>query len=159
MQVKTKHFGTVDIDDNKVISFPNGLFGFSEYKKFAIIYELTEDGEIPIINWLQSLEDKDVALPIMNPISIIPNYNPTIEDELIKPLGECNETNIIFYTVVNAHKEVEKLTTNLKAPIIINMDRFTGVQVMAENDDYTIRFNIYELLQNAKKNSKGAGEV
>lgn len=159
MQVITKHFGTIDIDEQKIITFPHGLFGFNQYKKFAIIYELTDDGEIPVINWLQSLEDKDVALPIMNPISIVPDYNPVVEDELLKPLGTWNETNIIFYTVVNAHSEVEQLTTNLKAPITINMDNFTGVQVMVENDNYPIRFNIYELLQKAKKNSKGAGEA
>ncbi|MDF2821732.1 MAG: hypothetical protein K0R15_2173 [Clostridiales bacterium] len=159
MKVNTKHFGIVEIDDNKIINFRNGIFGFNEYKEFAIVYELTDDGEIPIINWLQSLEDKNIAIPIMNPISILNEYNPIIEDELINQLGDCNESNVAFYTVINAKKDVEELFTNLKAPIIINTDTFLGVQVMVENDDYPIRFNIYEMLRNAKKNSKEVGEV
>ena len=38
MLVKTKCFGEVDISEEKIIEFEDGILGFEEYKKYTIKY-------------------------------------------------------------------------------------------------------------------------
>ncbi|MCR5431995.1 MAG: flagellar assembly protein FliW [Lachnospiraceae bacterium] len=150
MRINTRYFGTVDLDDNKVIEFDEGLFGFEEYKKFALIFN-NEARERPAISWLQSVEEQALALPVMIPTIVKPDYNPVVEDEALETLGDWNEENISVLVTVTVPEDLTNMTTNLKAPIIINTDSMKGVQTVVENPDYEIRFKIYDLLKTAGK--------
>ncbi|MBO4496856.1 MAG: flagellar assembly protein FliW [Lachnospiraceae bacterium] len=150
MRINTRYFGTVDLDDDKVIVFDDGLFGFEEYKKFALIFN-NEAKERPAISWLQSVDEQALALPVMIPTIVKPDYNPVVEDDALETLGAWNEENISVLVTVTVPEDLKNMTTNLKAPIIINTDTMKGVQTVVENQDYEIRFKIYDLLKAAGK--------
>ena len=150
MRINTRYFGTVDLDDDKVIVFDEGLFGFEEYKKFALIFN-NEAKERPAISWLQSVDEQALALPVMIPTVVKPDYNPVVEDDALETLGDWNEENISVLVTVTVPEDLKDMTTNLKAPIIINTDTMKGVQTVVENQDYEIRFKIYDLLKAAGK--------
>ena len=150
MRINTRYFGTVDLDDDKVIVFDEGLFGFEEYKKFALIFN-NEAKERPAISWLQSVDEQALALPVMIPTVVKPDYNPVVEDDALETLGDWNEDNISVLVTVTVPEDLKIMTTNLKAPIIINTDTMKGVQTVVENQDYEIRFKIYDLLKAAGK--------
>lgn len=150
MRINTRYFGTVDLDDDKVIVFDDGLFGFEEYKKFALIFN-NEAKERPAISWLQSVDEQALALPVMIPTIVKPDYNPVVEDDALETLGDWNEDNISVLVTVTVPEDLKNMTTNLKAPIIINTDTMKGVQTVVENQDYEIRFKIYDLLKAAGK--------
>ena len=150
MRINTRYFGTVDLDDDKVIVFDEGLFGFEEYKKFALIFN-NEAKERPAISWLQSVDEQALALPVMIPTIVKPDYNPVVEDDALETLGDWNEENISVLVTVTVPEDLKNMTTNLKAPIIINTDTMKGVQTVVENQDYEIRFKIYDLLKAAGK--------
>ena len=73
MQVDTRWFGTVDIDDNKIVTFDLGIIGFEDCKKFTLIYDV-EKGDEAAIMWLQSLDEAALALPVMKPEYIMKGY-------------------------------------------------------------------------------------
>ncbi|TCT14017.1 flagellar assembly factor FliW [Natranaerovirga pectinivora] len=148
MIIESKHFGEVEIDQDKVLNFQHGLLGLTEYKNFTILYDSEDDH--PIISWLQSTEEKDFALPIINPLLVLEDYNPTIEDELLTELGELKEENLLVFNVVVIPDDITKMTTNLKAPIVINTDTKKGRQVIVENEDYEIKFPLYKELKKFK---------
>jgi len=154
MLVKTKHFGEVELDESKILHFENGILGFEDYKLYTILYE-EEDGKRPDISWLQSLEEPALALPVISPFIIKPDYNPVIEDELIKHLEELNDNNIVVLVAVTVPADIEKITANLKAPIIINSENRKGAQVIVENPDYEIKHYIYEELKAYKAAKEG----
>ncbi len=154
MLVKTKHFGEVDLDDNKVIHFENGIFGFEDYKKYTILYD-EEDGEKPDISWLQSLDEPALAIPVINPLMAIPDYNPQVDDEYLNPLGDLTEENIVVLVSITVPENVEKMTANMKAPFIINSDDRKGAQVVVENLEYEIKFSFYDQLQAYKAAKEG----
>lgn len=146
MLVKTKHFGDIDIDESKIIIFENGIFGFEDCKKFTLIYD-SESDEKPVISWLQSIEESALALPVMNPFLIKPDYNPTVEDEVLWPLGESEEEDLVLLVTVTVPRDVEQMTANLKAPLVLNTETRKGVQVVVENSEYEIKFPVFEILQ------------
>ena len=150
MRVQTKFFGEVELDDNKILEFPNGIIGFEDFKKFAIIYDVEDDRETKI-SWLQSLEEPVLALPIVDPLAIVPDYAPMIEDELLKPLGNPTDEDLLFLLVMTVPSDMKKVTANMKAPVIINTKTCTGVQLIVDNADYPVKYNVYDAVQKMKE--------
>lgn len=145
MKVVTKHFGEVEVEDDKVVEFEQGIFGFEAYKKYVMLYEKkgTKDG----LCWMQSIDDVELSLPVINPIFWFPEYSPEIADELIAKLGNLKEEDLNIFSVVVITEKLEDMTTNLKAPMVINIKTRKGMQIIVENDDYEIKHNLYEQMK------------
>lgn len=150
MRVQTKFFGEVDIEDEKIIDFPSGIIGFENFNKFTIIYDIDNDCQTRI-SWLQSVEEPALALPVVDPLAIVPEYIPMIEDELLAPLGNPADEDLLFLLVMTVPADMTKVTANMKAPIIINAEKKKGVQLIVENADYPVKFNVYESVQKMKE--------
>jgi len=150
MKINTRNFGEIEIDENKVLDFPVGIIGFEDLKKFTIIFDVEKE-ENKSIMWLQSIDEPGFALPVVNPLYVTDNYNPYVEDELLKEIGEFDDESLVILTTVTVPIDIKNLSVNLKAPIIINTATKKGMQVIVENDDYEVKHGIYEYLQ-AKKN-------
>ena len=145
MQINTKWFGTVEIDAAKVITFEKGLIGFEDCSRFAIVYETEDKKEKPIM-WLQSLDEQALALPIIKPEYIVDEYAPDVEDELVYKLGEnVKSDDLMIFVTMTVPSDLTKMTCNLKAPIIINTATMKAVQAVAANEDYVVRFPVYNL--------------
>lgn len=149
MLIQTKHFGKIDLEESKIITFDQGIMGFEECKQYTILYDI-EDGQNPAISWLQSIEEPGLALPVINPFIVKTDYNPVVEDELLKPLGEINEENLVLLLTVTVPTDIEKISVNLKAPFIINADTRKGCQAIVENQDYDIKYKVYDIIQKSK---------
>lgn len=149
MVAETKFFGTVDIEDDKLIEFPAGIIGFENLKKFALIYDTNKE-ERSSISWLQSMEEPLMALPVINPLDIKAEYTPIIEDELTKQIGNPADADIMILVTMSIPSDLTQMTANLKAPIIINTTNRKAMQVIAENEDYEIKYNVYKVFEELK---------
>lgn len=149
MQITTRVFGQINIEDDKIITFVNGLVGFPELKDFALIYD-TEKSDRRGIQWLQSMQEPDFAMPVIDPLSLIPDYNPQVEDEWLKPLGDLDPEHLLVLVTVTVPSDLTKMTVNLKGPIVINANTRKASQVIAEGDGCDVKFPIYEILQSGK---------
>jgi Uncharacterized protein conserved in bacteria len=150
MLVKTKYFGEIDLDESKIITFENGIMGFEEYKKYTILFD-EEEGDKAVISWFQSLDEQGLAIPVISPLSVRTDYNPVVEDELLVPLGNITDENLVILLTLTVPSDLTKMTANLKAPLIINSDTRKGRQIIIENQDYEIKYNVYEAVQKLKK--------
>lgn len=152
MRIQTKWFGEIEIDKDKVITFDRGIIGFDEFKQFTIVYDAQKDAQSSTI-WLQSLDEVSLALPVIKPELIFEKYDPIVEDELINSLGEnIKDAELLVLVTLTVTQDIKEMTCNLKAPIIINVDTMRGVQLIADNDDYMVRYPIYNILeQNSRK--------
>lgn len=150
MKVLTKFFGEVELDDKKVLEFPNGIIGFEDFKKYAILYDEENEGKTRI-SWLQSLDEPALALPVIDPLAIVSEYTPVIEDELLKPLGDPADEDLLFLLAMTVPSDMTKVTANMKAPFIINAAACKGAQIIVDNADYLVKFNVYESVQRMKE--------
>lgn len=149
MVAETKYFGTIDIEDEKIIKFPMGIIGFENLKNFALIYDVERE-ERSNISWLQSMEEPLMVLPVINPLDIREEYNPIIEDELIDAIGNPSEDDTLILVTMSIPSDMTKVTANLRAPIIINTATRQAMQVIVENSDYEIKYNIYDVVERLK---------
>lgn len=150
MTIETKVFGEVTIDDNKIIHFENGIIGFPDLTDFALIYD-EEKGNDAGIRWLQSLQEPAFAMPVMDPLLILSSYNPVVDDEMLKPLGELDPDEILVLVTVTVPKDLKKMSVNLRAPLVINVKERKAVQIILDGEEYMIKFPIYDIVKNGKK--------
>lgn len=150
MVIKTRVFGEIEIDDTKIITFAGGIIGFPDLKKFTLLYDAEKTGGI---KWLQSLDEPAFAMPVMDPLYVRENYNPVVEDELLKPLGELDPEEILVLVTVTVPKELTQMSVNLQAPLIINAENKTGCQIIIDNEggEFPVKFMIYDILQEKKE--------
>lgn len=148
MNVDTRVFGEIDIEEEKILTFEDGIIGFPEMKRFALLFD-EEKGEKTEISWLQSLDEPIFAMPVMNPLVIRPDYNPTVEEELLKTLGNLEPDNMLVLVTVTVPEEIEKISINLKAPIVINADERKAAQVIVDGEQ--VKYPIYDIIRSDKK--------
>ena len=141
MKVDTKYFGEIEIWEEKILHFPQGLFGFDEYKDFTILYDNEEEGE-PFFSWLQCVTEKSLAFPIVNPFKIREDYDPIVEDALLEPIGDCKPDELLVFLLATVPSDPKKASVNMKAPLVINTVNRRGMQLIVENEDYEIRHMI-----------------
>lgn len=152
MEVKTRLFGNINIDENKIIHFVGGLVGFPELRDFALIHDGdSESGKG--IQWLQSMQDGNFAIPVVDPLQILDSYDPVVEDELLTPLGELTAEDMLVLVTITVPEDITKMTVNLKGPFVINAKNCMACQVIAENDGLQVKFPVYDILK-AKKEGK-----
>ena len=149
MKAATRLFGEIEIDEGKIITFEDGIIGFPDMKKFTLIFDEEKEGR-PSISWLQSMDEPEIAFPVMDPLFVCETYNPSVEDELLKNLGTIKEDNLYVLVTVTVPQNIKELAVNLKAPIVINTDTRKASQIIVE-DDLPVRYRIYEILEEAKK--------
>ena len=157
MRVNTKIFGEIDIEEEKIIMFEKGIIGFPDMKHFTLIHD-EEEGAGAGIRYLQSLDEPAFAMPVMDPLVVVPDYNPEVEDELLKPLGELAPDSLFVLVTVTVPREIEKMSINLQAPIVINADERKAVQIIIEGSEYKIKFPIYDILQQRKNGAEKKGD-
>lgn len=150
MKVNTRVFGEVDVAEEKLLTFDNGIIGLENMKRFVLLYD-SEKGEGDTITWLQSLDDADFAMPVINPYIVKQDYNPVVEDEMMVSLGELNPEDLMVFTTIKVPADITQMTVNFKAPIIIHAKTRKGCQIIAENEDYLVRQPVYDALKEAKE--------
>ena len=153
MNVMTKVFGEITIDDDRIITFPKGIIGFPDLTEFALLHDSEKGSDS--IHWLQSIQEPGFAMPVMDPLIVCPDYNPEVDDELLKHLGELNPEELLVLVTVTVPKDLTQMTVNLRGPIIIDAIGRKATQVIVEGDEYQVKFPIYDILN---ENKKKAGE-
>lgn len=146
MKITTRVFGEVDIEDSKIINFPGGIIGFPDLKDFALIHDAEEAGATPI-RWMQSIQEPNFAMPVMDPLAVCPEYNPIVEDELLKPIGQIDPESVLVLVTLTVPKDIKKMSVNLQAPFVINADERKAVQLIVDNEKYPVRYEIYDIIK------------
>jgi len=146
MNITTKQYGNVEIEESQIINFEEGLPGYPTLKKYVIL-KSTETKSLCC--YLQSLDDPNVSLPITVPFVFFPDYKPEISDEDFKKIDITDTTgaqNLSVFNVLVVPTQVKETTINLKAPIVINEKTKKGGQFFATNKEYGVKHKLTELV-------------
>ncbi|MGH4141109.1 flagellar assembly protein FliW [Clostridium sp.] len=145
MELVTKYHGVREYSNEDIIVFKKGLPGFKELKSF-IIFPL-ESNEVFSI--LHSIEANEVGLVLVSPYTVASDYEFKIPDPDIKELQIAKPEQVLVLTTVTLDSNIENMTTNLKAPIIINIKERLGEQLILDNDKYKIKQPLFKRNDNS----------
>jgi flagellar assembly factor FliW len=148
IQIESSRFGALLVDEERVITFPNGLLGFPDYRRFALI----QTGEENYFFWLQSVDDPNLAFVVTDPAIFFKGYEVPLRDETRQDLGmevpgeagtqaeeapRGDETFLQVFVICN--KVGEWLTGNLLGPLVVNAQNRLAQQVVLTEKKWTTR--------------------
>lgn len=135
MLIKSVNFGDLEVSDNTIITFKEGLPGFPQIHRFAVL----EKDEIKPFQYLQALDDPPIALFIINPFIIDPSYEFRLTGSDMEDVNSKNSTELTVYAVATIPDDPTQATINLMAPIVINDRDRCGKQVILHESKYSVR--------------------
>lgn len=146
MEYTTKLFGKIDVKDEKVITFPNGILGFPDLKRFVMMFD-EENSSSSGLNFLVSLDEPAFMMPVVMALVVKPGYSPKFNEDIEAVIGELNEDNALMLVTMTIPENITQMTVNLNAPIIVNSDTNKAIQSVVDNEDYEIKYSIYDYLK------------
>jgi len=144
MNVSTSRFGTVEVDDDRLIQFESPLLGFSQYRRFALL----QPNDDSAFFWLQSVDSPDLAFVVTDPTLFVTGYEVPIRKDQMASLRLESLDDAQVLVIVN--KYGESLTGNLQGPIVINTMTGAAEQLVLADQRWSTRHKLLEIPE-AKK--------
>ena len=143
MIISTSRFGQVELKQEDVLTFPEGLLGFADLRKFALL----DDPSDEIFAWLQSCEAPHVAFPVLEPELFSPAYKANLTKGDMEAIKLPSADKARFFSIVTIPDDPTQMTANLKAPVVINVVDKTARQCVLQDNNLAIREPIFTKLQ------------
>ena len=134
--IESTRFGTIEVPDELVLEFPNGLIGLGGTR-----YTLIAREESAPFLWLHSLDDPSLAIPVTNPWNFFASYEVEISDSEAERIGITDASQTDVYVTVRAGETIEDFRANTRAPILVSGGR--GHQVINEADGTSVRTALF----------------
>ena len=131
--VESSRFGTLEIEAGAIIEFPTGLIGLGG-RRWAVV---TNDPE-SAFQWLHSLDDASLALPVTNPWAFFSDYEVELSDA---DSERFTNDDVAVWVTVRAGAELADFSANLRAPIVVSQGQ--GFQVINEAANAPVRAALF----------------
>jgi len=145
IEIQTSRFGRVQCQDEDLILFPEGILGFADLRRFVLL----DDPSDEIFAWLQSCEVPQIAFPVLEPELFAPTYQMNLTKHDLENLGIASKKSdgIRSFSIITIPEDPTQMTANLKAPIVINIEKRTARQIVLQDNNLAIREPIFSKLQ------------
>lgn len=136
MKVETTRFGVIEVDSELVLTFTQPIIGFPEHRRFMFI----PGPEGSPVKWLQSVEKGDLAFLVMDPRSVVPDYEVRLDSVDLAELAAESLEGLEIYTLVVVPQDRSLVRTNLKAPLVVNPRHRLAKQTILDRPDYAVQY-------------------
>ena len=144
MQIQTSRFGVVSIEQEDLVQFPEGILGFNDLSTFVFLEDPNDD----IFAWLQSCENPAIAFPVLEPELFADDYAVKLAKNDIQALRLKDDTNgFRVFTIITIPEDPTKMTANLKAPVVVNVNERIARQCVLQDNRLAICEPIFLKLQ------------
>ncbi len=138
-QCRSSRFGTLEINDDSVLTFPSGLLGFPESRRYVI---LDHDTEAPF-KWLQSLDEPALAFVIIDPDLLLADYHIQVPDDALAEVQGNEESDLATAVILTIPSEDPgRMTANLRGPLLMNQ-RTKLCKQLVLSDEFPTRHPLF----------------
>ena len=141
MELITKARGKITVSEDHLITIPEGLFGFEQYTKYALV-----DSDYEPFLWLQSCENPNLAFLIVDPFLICNEYETDIDDASLNKIGITKPEDIIIMTIVTVPQDGSTITANFQGPLVINKKNHKCMQAILSDNRWSTKVDIVQAL-------------
>jgi flagellar assembly factor FliW len=124
-------FGSFEVRDESIVTFPSGLLGFPEQRRYVI---LDHDTEAPF-KWLQSVEEPELAFVILDPAMFHPDYRIDVPTDALAEIraGEREDLALVVILTIPSD-DPGRITANLRGPLLISHKTKLGKQLVLSEE-------------------------
>lgn len=128
MRLHTVRFGSVEVDESRIVTFSSGLPGFAGLRRFAMLWADRRE----IFWWLQSVEDPAVCFLATDPGLWVADYSVDLRPEDLARLGLRRSDDAVVLALVSRHGD--RITANLRAPLVVDAVSRRGMQLVTAGE-------------------------
>ena len=139
MLVQSTRFGELDVAEEQILAFPQGMLGFPDEKKFAIMEYKPESP----FYFLQSVVDADLAFLLINPFAFFNDYEFSMDDALIAEIGLTAQNPPAVFNIATVKDKLENMTVNLAGPVLVNYRDRKAMQLVIEKTNFPTRYPLF----------------
>ncbi|MCB0377992.1 MAG: flagellar assembly protein FliW [Bdellovibrionales bacterium] len=143
MVVNTTRFGTIDISEEDILTFTEGLLGFNDLEKFVLL----DDPNDEIFAWLQSCDEPSIAFPVLEPELFEENFKLRLTKSDLQSLKSEDSAQLRSFCIITIPEDPARMTANLKAPVVVNVSQRLARQCVLQDNKLEIREPIFSKLQ------------
>lgn len=141
MKLQTAKFGEIEVDDSLVFNFLEPILGYEHISKYVLI-DYNPDSPF---KWLQAVEESNVSFPVTIPALFGIDYTFVVPEEQAKLLDLKSIEDVLTLNIVNIPSgHPEQSTVNLLGPIIININNKNAIQMILQDDRYSVRQKLFQ---------------
>lgn len=154
MQLETRQFGMLEIQDEQIIHIPKGILGFEGLEKFVLV----DNPECAPFRWLQCIEAPNLAFIVVSPVIFFPEYRVAVHSKEVADIDVERPEDVEIFVIVTIPPQFEHMSANLQGPILINTKSMKAKQLVLTNSEYTVQHPVLEEVQK-RTSSIVSGEV
>jgi flagellar assembly factor FliW len=132
MTINTSRFGEIEITPESILYMPDGMLGFPECRRYVLL----ENDPGVRFKWMQAVDEPTLAFIVINPMDFFVDYDIDLSDEDADTLGIEDPSDAALMTTVTVDRKLERCTTNLVGPIVINSKTLRAKQVVLSDSRY-----------------------
>lgn len=131
MKCTATRFGSFEVRAESVLTFPSGLLGFTEHRRYVI---LDHDTDAPF-KWLQSVEEPELAFVIMDPALFHPGYHVDVPADALAEIGAKEREDLALVVILTIPSDDPvRITANLRGPLVISHRTKLGKQLVLSEE-------------------------
>ena len=135
MLIRTLSFGEIEIPENKILFFREGLPGFPDHHRFAVL----SFDDLKPFEYLQALDEPPVAFLVINPFLVLAEYRMNLSGPDLADLASSDPAELTVYAVTTVPEDPWNATVNLFAPIVVNERNRSGRQFFLHDSGYSVK--------------------
>ncbi|GIO12281.1 flagellar assembly protein FliW [Cohnella xylanilytica] len=140
MIINIGRFGEMEIREEEIIHFPNGIPGFERSIRFVLVHV----EEHAPFSYLQSVDEAGLSFIVIDPFDFFPSYEFNLNETIAAEMRIEAPDQVVVRTIINLNEDISQATTNLVAPVVMNKKSQIGRQVILTGTDYTTRHKLFE---------------
>lgn len=145
MKIRTTRFGEIEVNQQDIIRFKEGILGFEQYKNFTIV----DPNDTTLIMWMQCIDSPQIAFPIIEPQIFKPDYCPVLMPSDMSSVELAQPTDAKVYTILTIPADFTLMNANMKAPIVVNMKKNIARQIVLQDNKLAVKYEMYKDLKRA----------
>jgi len=146
--IKTRDFGYVEVNQEDILVFNEGVPGFENLHRYVL---LSHKDIAKNILWMQSVDEAEICFIVISPTELLPDYNPLLPQEVVRELKISSTDDFRLLVIATIpENNIKNMSLNLKSPIVINAKKGLAKQVILQTDEYPLRYYYF--------NSQNEGE-
>ncbi len=125
VKFETSRFGTLEVEDDRIINFPDGLLGLPDNKRYILL-----DYKDTPLKWLQAVDNPQAAFIVLEPTVLSPDYSINLDPRTRKYLQLENDNDLAVIVIIRV--EAERVIANFRGPILLNANLMKGIQIVMD---------------------------
>lgn len=139
MRIQTRYHGEVEIQEEAILHFSQGIPGFPDETKFTLL----PLPDMTSMSVMQSVETPELAFVIADPYSFFQEYTFKLDDSTVEQLQISGPEDVSVFVILTLHDPFEKTTANLQAPVVVNIKTNQAKQVILNDTRYQTKTPLF----------------